>query len=100
MTSADGTVLGCTKIVDRGSPAVCWNLVFLGDGYGGTQLAQYATDVNNAASVLLNTPPFTGRRGVINVFRVDVSSTDSGADDPTACGGSGAIRRTFFDATF
>ncbi len=100
MTTSDGSVLGCTKIVDRGSPAVCWNLVFLGDGYGGTQLTQYATDVNNAASAVLNTPPFKGRRGVINVFRVDVSSTDSGADDPPACGGSGAVRRTYFDATF
>jgi hypothetical protein len=100
VTTSDGSVLGCTTIVDRGSPAVCWNLVFLGDGYGSTQLTQYATDVNNAASVLLNTPPFKGRRGVINVYRVDVSSTDSGADDPAACGGSGAVRRTYFDATF
>jgi hypothetical protein len=100
VTTSDGSVLGCTKIVDRGSPAVCWNLVFLGDGYGSAQLAQYATDVNTAASVLLNTPPFNGRRAVINVFRVDVSSTDSGADDPTACGGTGAVRRTYFDATF
>jgi hypothetical protein len=100
VTISDGSVLGCTKIVDRGSPAACWNLVFLGDGYGATQLTQYASDVNNAASVLLNTAPFRGRRAVINVFRVDVSSTDSGADDPAACGGSGAVRRTYFDATF
>jgi hypothetical protein len=100
VTTADGSVLGCTKIVDRGSPAVCWNLVFLGDGYRSTELAQYRTDVINAASVLLTTPPFTGRRPVINVYRVDVSSTDSGADDPVGCGGSGAVRRTYFDATF
>jgi hypothetical protein len=100
VTTSDGSVLGRTTIVDRGSPAECWNLVFLGDGYTSTQLAQYATHVNNAASVLLNTPPFNGRRAVINVFRVDVSSTDSGADDPVACGGSGAVRRTYFDATF
>jgi hypothetical protein len=100
MTTADGSVLGCTKIVDRGSPAVCWNLLFLGDGYRSTQLAQYASDVTSAATVLLNTPPFSGRRPVINVYRVDVSSTDSGADDPVACGGSGAVRRTYFDATF
>ena len=100
MTTSDGSVVGCTKIVDRGSPAVCWNLVFLGDGYRSTELTKYATDVNNAASTLLNTPPFNGRRPVINVYRVDVSSTDSGADDPAACGGSGAVRRTYFDATF
>jgi hypothetical protein len=31
---------------------------------------------------------------------VDVTSTDSGADDPTACGGTGATPRTYFDASF
>jgi len=36
----------------------------------------------------------------INVYRVDVSSTDSGADDPAACGGTGAMVATYFDASF
>ena len=42
------------------------------------------------------------------MHRVDVTSTDSGADDPRTCaddepgspGGTGATARTFFDATF
>jgi hypothetical protein len=38
------------------------------------------------------------------VHRIDVVSIDSGADDPVTCGdgsaGSGAIARTYFDATF
>ena len=29
-----------------------------------------------------------------------MSSTDSGADDPAACGGTGAVANTFFDASF
>ena len=29
-----------------------------------------------------------------------MTSTDSGADDPTACGGSGLVARTYFDAAF
>src|SRR5438046_9671291 len=45
----------------------------------------------------------------INIYRVEVSSTDSGADDPKTCGsgaslvncgGSGATAKTYFDATF
>jgi hypothetical protein len=100
VTINDGSVLGCTKVVDRGAPAACWNLVFLGDGYRAAELPQYATDVQNATEAVLDTAPFTDRRAVINVFRVDISSTDSGADEPTACGGSGATPRTYLDATF
>ena len=36
----------------------------------------------------------------INVFRVNVSSTDSGADDPVSGGGTGATARTYFDSSF
>jgi len=46
------------------------------------------------------TPPYDELSPAINVFRVNVASTDSGADDPTATGGTGASVRTYFDATF
>ena len=36
----------------------------------------------------------------INVYRIDVASTDSGAADPVGCCGSGATPKTYFDATF
>src|SRR6202022_1378805 len=44
--------------------------------------------------------PFSSIIAAVNVFRVDVASTDSGADDPAACGGTGATARTYFDAAF
>src|SRR5262249_24573251 len=44
--------------------------------------------------------PFDELSPAINVFRVNVSSTDSGADDPASAGGTGATARTYFDATF
>src|SRR5262249_31723272 len=45
--------------------------------------------------------PFGEMMSAINVFRVDVQSTDSGADDPVVSdGGTNARARTFFDATF
>ena len=46
------------------------------------------------------TPPFDELSPGINIFRVNVSSTDSGADDPAATGGTGAVVRTYFDASF
>jgi IgA Peptidase M64 len=61
---------------------------------------QYANDVQRFVDTMFQTPPFDELRLAINVFRIDVTSTDSGADDPTACGGSGATARTYFDATF
>jgi len=49
---------------------------------------------------LFNTAPFDELQCVINVYRVDVISTDSGADDPINCGGSGLRASTYFDASF
>ncbi|MFN2495592.1 MAG: M64 family metallopeptidase [Pseudonocardiaceae bacterium] len=100
MTTSDGSVLGTTKIVDNGPPSRRWNLVVLGDGYQAGQMAQYATDVQGLVDALFATAPFDRLRNAINVYRVNVTSTDSGADDPAACGGSGVTARTYFDASF
>jgi IgA peptidase M64 len=100
VTTEDGRVVGTTKVVDAGDPAVRWNLVVLGDGYRETELTQYEADVKSLADKLLRSAPFSSLRQAINVFRVDVASTDSGADDPVKCGGTGATPATYFDATF
>lgn len=100
MSASDGFVVGRTKIVDHGPDNVRWNLVILGDGYRSTELAQYHADVQSFVTELRTTPPFHELFCGINVHRVDVVSTDSGADDPTDCGGTGATPATYFDATF
>jgi len=100
MTTSDGTIQGTTRIVDNGPPSERFNVVFMGDGYQTTQMTQYANDVQRVVDTMFLTPPFDELRLAINVYRVDVTSTDSGADDPTTCGGSGATARTYFDATF
>jgi len=101
MTSADGSVGGVTKIVDHGPEGARWNLVVLGDGYRAGELAKYHTDVQAFVDEYRVTPPFDTLWAGINVHRVDVTSTDSGADDPTTCaGGTGATPATYFDATF
>ncbi|MBC2875473.1 MULTISPECIES: M64 family metallopeptidase [Streptomyces] len=100
MGTGDGAVIGTTKIVDNGPANARWNLVIMGDGYRATELGQFAANAQSFVTTLFATAPFTGLRPAINVYRMDVRSSDSGADDPTACGGTGAAPATYFDAAF
>lgn len=97
---ADGSVVGLTKIWDKGPAASRFNLVLIGDGYTAAQQAQFATDAQDFVDFLFATPPFDTHCSAINVYRLDVISNQSGADDPAACGGTGASVATYFDASF
>src|SRR5215471_14747558 len=100
MTTADGSVLGSAQIFGAAPRNRAFNVVLLAEGFTATQ----QNDFNNACTAFVNafrgTPPFDELSPAINIFRVNVSSTDSGADDPVAAGGTGATVRTYFDATF
>jgi hypothetical protein len=100
MTTSDGQVVGVTTVVDHGPRSSRWNMVVLSDGYRSTELAKYSTDVENFINAIKNTKPIDELWNAINIHRVNVTSIDSGADDPIACGGTGATPRTYFDATF
>ena len=100
MGSSDGNVLGSTKIVDAGSPGQRWNVVIVSEGYRSSEMPQFAVDAQQLANTLLAAAPFDRLRKAINIFRVDVTSTDSGARNPTKCGGTGAKPKTYFDASF
>ena len=101
MTTNDGSVLGTTQIVDHGPVSRRFNLVITCDGYQTAQMTQFANDAQSFVDELFRTPPFEAVQGAFNVFRIDVVSTDAGADDPTTCtGGTGTTAATFFDATF
>jgi hypothetical protein len=100
MGSSDGRVIGTTKIVDHGDDAERWNLVIVSEGYREEELPQFERDAQSFVDVLAATPPFDELMPAINVHRVDVASTDSGADNPAACGGDDAVPATFFDASF
>ncbi len=100
MGSTDGAIIGLTKIVNAGTASGKWNLVIVAEGYRSGQLTKFDTHARAFAATLLATPPFTALAAAINVYKLDVSSTDSGADDPFACGGTGAVVHTFFDASF
>lgn len=100
MTTADGAVLGATQIFGSAPRNRAFNVVLLAEGFTAAQ----QSDFNNACTAFVAafraTPPFDELSPAINVFRVNVRSTDSGADDPASAGGTGASVRTYFDATF
>ncbi len=100
MGVGDGTVIGATKILDNGPDGDRFNVAILAEGYQQGDLSQFASDAQAFVQHLRATPPFDTLGPAINVYRVDVSSTDRGADDPVAAGGTGATANTFFDATF
>ena len=104
MGTADGFIVGTTKVVDHGPNSERWNVVVMGDGYTSGEMPVYRQEVQNFINLLRSTPPFNELWCGINVHRIDVVSSDSGADDPAMCGdgsaGSGLAPRTFFDASY
>lgn len=103
MGTSDGTVLGLTKVFDSGLPSLRWNLVIVGEGYTAAEQGQFQSDAQDLLDGFLATDPF-GEDGIacaINVYRLDVESDESGADDPDCDGaGAGTTADTYFDATF
>lgn len=100
MGLTDGTVLGTQKILDNGAPEARWNLVLIAEGYRDTELALFHAHAQAFVNTLVSTPPFNDVEAAINVYRIDVASTDSGADDSLACAGPGTTAATYFDASF
>lgn len=100
MTTSDGSVLGTTQIFGTAARNRAFNVVMLGDGFTSGEQGAFNTACSSFLSDFLATPPYDRLAPAINVFRVNVSSTDSGADDPVATGGTGATARTYFDSSF
>ncbi len=104
MSGPNGVVRGRVKIVNHGPDSQRYNIVILGDGYRAGELPKYRKDVKQIVDGIKATAPFSALWPGINVHRIDVSSTGSGAGDPLACGdgsvGTGASPLTFFDAKF
>jgi hypothetical protein len=100
MGTSDGAVIGNTQIFGSAPRNRAFNVALLAEGF---TLAQQ-NDFNNACAAFVTafraTPPFDELSPAINIFRINVRSTDSGADDPVSGGGTGATARTYFDASF
>src|SRR5680860_310177 len=100
MTTADGTVQGTTQVFGSQPRNRAFNVVLLAEGFTAAQQAAFNTACTAFVTAFRGTAPFDELSPVINIFRVNVASTDSGADDPASAGGTGATARTYFDATF
>ena len=106
MSAADGSVIGLTKIIDRGPATTKWNLVLVSEGYTAGQLPQFHTDCQDFVDFLLATEPFDEDEVQcgINVYRLDVASDESSADNPATCTDgnipTGTAVASYFDATF
>jgi len=104
MGTSNGYVSGLVKVHDSGSPADRFNLVFVAEGYQISEIAQFQTDVDDAIANFFGTAPFDEDvvACAINIYRLEVVSNESGADNPACADGGGddSTANTYFDATF
>ena len=100
MSTSDGAVIGSSQIFGSAPRNRAFNVVMLAEGFTAAQQADFNTACDSFVTAFRATPPFDELSPAINIFRVNVRSTDSGADDPTSTGGTGAVVRTYFDASF
>jgi hypothetical protein len=100
MSTADGSVLGTNQIFGSAPRNRAFNLVLLAEGFKAEEQDAFNNACASFVSAFVATPPFDALSDAVNVFRVNITSTDSGADDPFATGGTGATPRTYFDASF
>ncbi len=76
----DGTYY--TAVLNSGPSAAKYDIVFVGDGFTSSQQNQFNTAVTTALSALQAMVPYSQRMCGVNIWRVNVVSTDSGIDHP------------------
>ncbi|MFI0356538.1 M64 family metallopeptidase [Actinomadura sp. 9N407] len=78
--SADAKVV---PIQVTGDPARRFNLVIMGDGYGGADLPAFRAHVDRHLNALWTIEPFKSYRNYVNVYAVEITSDESGVScDP------------------
>lgn len=104
-----GVVVGATKIRDRGPDSSNWVLVIVAEGFTEDEQEDFEKAATTFENDLLSWAPFDDPviGSLINIYRLDVWSTESGACNPATCG-DGSIPydsvatapATYFDASF
>ncbi|MGH3368749.1 MAG: M64 family metallopeptidase [Nocardioidaceae bacterium] len=97
MSTNDGFVQGNSLIHGKGGKR-SFSIVLLADGFQEAQQDTFNDAAKAFAENLLQTAPFDRLAEHISIYRVNVISTDAGADRPPSQ--PGLSRRTFFDSTF
>lgn len=104
MGVGDGTIVGVTKLLDNGPNASRHNIVLVAEGFTSSEQGDFDDLCDEFIDTLQAEAWYSELGQAINVFRLNVESDESGADDPANCPdgetGSGATVATFFDATF
>jgi hypothetical protein len=99
--SSDGTVTGQSKIVDNGSDDDRWVVVIMGDGFRSGEQAAFRKAASDFVTAMKRSLPFAPQWKLVNIYRVDVESNDSGVDNP--CGAfnlPNSTVNTYFDSSF
>jgi hypothetical protein len=96
MSTSDGAVLGTTQVFGTAVRNRAFNIVLLADGFRDLEQGAFDAVVHQFVQAFTTMPPFDRYTPCINVFRVNVTSIDAGADNPD----DGTIARTYFDSTF
>ncbi|MFI9293350.1 M64 family metallopeptidase [Streptomyces gardneri] len=80
-TTADGPVV--VPVQTTGPADRRFNLVFMGDGYTAAEMPAFRADLERHLNTLWSIEPFASYRSYVNVWAVEVPSTESGVDcDP------------------
>jgi hypothetical protein len=95
MGTANGTVIGSTKVVDHGPNEDKWCLVITGDGFTSAEIGAFASAVDDHVTYLQAHLTGSLNWDKVNIIRLDVASDESGADN-TNC--DGTTVDTYFDA--
>lgn len=89
-----------TKVWDSGPSDRRVDLVILGDGYQANEIPLFQSHVGNFINYWFNTAPFTKYKNLINVWRVDAHSNQSGSDHPLPCYSNPVAVDTIFDTRY
>ena len=83
-------------IVDNGNALNRVDITILGDGYTAAEMQNYRDDVQRLMTAFFNNDPFRVYSNFFNVHRIDVVSSQSGADHPE----KDSFVNTALDATY
>ncbi len=88
------------KVRDTGPDSNRLVIAVLGDGYTAADLATGAFDVhtNTLLTAFSNKSPFNVYFNATNVYRINVESNESGADEPAP--GPGIFKDTYLNSSF
>lgn len=100
MGRTDGSVVGSTRIHNNGSHGARFNVVLVAEGYTAAEQTKFNNACDLFVQAMRDDTWFGALVRAINVHRINVESTESGADDPDACdGGADTEADTFFDSS-